>query len=388
MKKTYLLLLLVSVLYSCNRNDSAIVIKGKLDNPGTSYIFLQELLVSGIGKTDSVKLSESGKFKFKRDIDYPVFYSVRIGMAKPITVLAMPGERIKISGNAKSLFGTYVIEGSEESLKCQVLSRHLYKTQNSLDSLNKVFEYYKSNKNIVNIRNMLSGMYDDFLKKEKAFAINFVDRKPNSFSNILAVYEKIEGDIFLFNDEADFKYYDKVDIALFKAFPKSPYVQTLHANVDEMREQLRIAKVKRMLSDLGAEAQEIALPSPKGDTVRLSSTRGKVVLVDFWASWCNPCREENPNLVDIYKKFKNKGFEIFQVSLDKTKDAWIGAIKDDHLNWIQVSDLLYWQSPVAKKYNVEAIPSNFLLDKDGKIIAKGLKGEQLEMKLSQLLENK
>jgi peroxiredoxin len=137
----------------------------------------------------------------------------------------------------------------------------------------------------------------------------------------------------------------------------------------------------------GSEAPEILLPSPEGDTIALSSTRGKVVLLDFWASWCLPCRKENPNLVKAYNLYSKKGFQIYQVSLDKTKDAWTKGIKDDQLDkWIHVSDVKYWNSVVVPLYKIESIPTNFLLDKNGRIIASNLRGEQLEKKLAEILK--
>jgi len=133
---------------------------------------------------------------------------------------------------------------------------------------------------------------------------------------------------------------------------------------------------------------EIALPGPQGDTIRLSSTKGKVVLLDFWASWCSPCRKENPNLVKAYDLYHRKGFEIYQVSLDKTKDAWIKGIEEDHLErWIHVSDVKYWNSIVVPLFKIESIPANFLLDKDGHIIATNLRGEMLQNKLGEIFNN-
>jgi thiol-disulfide isomerase/thioredoxin len=131
---------------------------------------------------------------------------------------------------------------------------------------------------------------------------------------------------------------------------------------------------------------EISLPTPAGDTVRLSSTKGSVVLLDFWASWCAPCRLENPNLVKAYDKYHRKGFQIYQVSLDKTKEAWMKGIEDDKLGrWIHVSDIMYWNSPVARLYKIESIPANFLLDREGRVIAKDLRGEELMTKLAEVL---
>ena len=132
------------------------------------------------------------------------------------------------------------------------------------------------------------------------------------------------------------------------------------------------------VSASGTEAPEISLPTPEGDTIKLSSTRGSVVLLDFWASWCAPCRKENPNLLKLIIMYHKKGFQIYQVSLDKTKEAWIKGIQDDHLEkWIHVSDIKYWNSIVVPLYKIESIPYNFLLDKEGRIIASNLRGEQI-----------
>lgn len=147
-----------------------------------------------------------------------------------------------------------------------------------------------------------------------------------------------------------------------------------------------IGQVKRIAGvAVGQQAPDFTLTSPEGKPVALSSLRGKFVLIDFWASWCGPCRMENPNVVRMYDKFKDKGFDIYGVSLDDNEKAWKTAITKDNLKWLHGSELKKWNSGVAQAYGVNAIPATFLLDKDGKIIAKNLRGPALESKLQELL---
>ena len=138
----------------------------------------------------------------------------------------------------------------------------------------------------------------------------------------------------------------------------------------------------------GDPAKEIALPSAAGDTVRLSSLKGKVVLLDFWASWCGPCRVSNKSLVKLYAKYRSKGFEIYGVSLDESKNKWTQAIKQDKIAWIQVNDPGGWDASTAVQWGINAIPTSYLIDKNGKLLAMDLEGKELEKALKYLLEEK
>ena len=162
---------------------------------------------------------------------------------------------------------------------------------------------------------------------------------------------------------------------LLKKYPKDKSVMMFRDAVNKM-----------LGTTIGSKAPEIVLPSPDGKEIALSSLRGKVVLIDFWASWCGPCRKEMPNVVRAYAKYKSKGFEIYGVSLDKEKGNWVEAIEEEGITWPQVSDLLYWQSSVISLYAIEGIPYTVLLDREGTIIAKNLRGEELDEKLAEVLK--
>lgn len=188
------------------------------------------------------------------------------------------------------------------------------------------------------------------------------------YAGILASLEKGSGQPSLLDESA-----------------KAALVQEMMA---EMREkqmaQQKAAGASRSAVQVGQAAPDISLPTPAGEAISLSSLRGKYVLVDFWASWCRPCRAENPNVVRVYNKYKDKGFEILGVSLDRSKDAWVKAIEKDGLTWPHISDLKFWQSAAAKTYGVSAIPYTVLVGPDGKVIAQNLRGASLERKLEEL----
>jgi len=165
--------------------------------------------------------------------------------------------------------------------------------------------------------------------------------------------------------------------ALYEQYPAQPIVA----------ERYKIETAPATSTAVGAIAPDLAFENPEGKILKLSDLRGKVVLLDFWASWCRPCRQENPNVVKVYKQYHEKGFDVFSVSLDKDKTSWIKAIDTDGLVWPNhVSDLGYWQSQAAKIYGVSSIPATFLIGRDGRIIAKNLRGAALENALKEILQ--
>src|SRR5690606_30378501 len=182
--------------------------------------------------------------------------------------------------------------------------------------------------------------------------------------------------IMMIDPRTDFEFLDSLLTGLDSKYPDTKTIISLRQQLDEMRSLA-----------VGQPAPEIALPNPDGEIVKLSDLRGKYVLIDFWAAWCKPCREENPNVVRLYHQYKDQGFEVFGVSLDRTREAWVEAIEEDGLEWTQVSDLQYFNSEAAATYQVNAIPATYMIDPEGNIIAKDLRGVSLDNKLKELFPN-
>jgi peroxiredoxin len=174
--------------------------------------------------------------------------------------------------------------------------------------------------------------------------------------------------------------FEPVMTSMSKRFNDHPMVQKV------VKEYFGYMQQQKSALKLGRPAPDFTLPDQDGKMISLSSLKGKYVLVDFWASWCGPCRQENPNVVAAYKQYSNKNFTILGVSLDKTKDPWLKAIKDDQLTWTHVSDLKYWESIVVPMYNIQGIPFNVLLDPQGNIVATNLRGTSLQAKLSEVIK--
>jgi peroxiredoxin len=385
-KKIFLYLFTIMFIAGCK--DNSVRISGTLKNPvEDNYIYLDELMSNDLKAVDSVKISKDGSFSFKREIKSPAFYLLKISNKNFLTMLLTPGDKMNLNSYYDSLNYPISITGSEGT---ELMNEYNMKLRNTITKLSGLSAIYKQNINnpqLPAVIESLDSTAQTYLDEINSYTKNYIDNNLTSLVCLIALYQQVASNVYVLNPSKDYKYYLKVDSALSLLYRDYEPVKTLHAQVQQLIGGVDTVGPKTPLAGEGRKAPEIIMATPAGDTVKLSSTRGSVVLLDFWASWCAPCRKENPNLVKAYQQFHKKGFQIYQVSLDKTKEAWIKGIEDDQLGkWIHVSDIQYWNSNVVQLYKIESIPSNFLLDKEGRILATNLRGEALLAKLTELFK--
>lgn len=315
---------------------------------------------------DTIKL-EGGKFTFTTTIKEPLQVAIRKPGTKgeELVFFADPG-KVTIIADNDSLWKATVKAGN---------SQKLYKeAEDSIREImikgNSLYQSYMEAQQNQDQAGMQQIEKDFMVIQQEAgrFAVNFSKKHHNS------VIAPFLGMMYLGQEEdkqPELKsLYDTLTLAV-----KGSYFGQKMAELVKRSEGTAI----------GSPAAAFSLPDVNGKQVALSSFKGKYLLIDFWASWCAPCRQENPNVVNAYNKFKSKGFDVLGVSLDKNKEDWTRAITQDKLSWTHVSDLKYWDNEVAKLYGVQAIPANFLLDKEGNIIGKNLRGDQLEARLMEIM---
>ena len=385
-KRLFAILTFALILIGCK--DNTIEISGKLDNPDKgAFLYLDVLKTNELETIDSVALADDGKFEFRQDIKNPTFYLLRTDNNNFFTILAVPGEKMKISASFESLNSPESVSGSEGTEKMVEYNKALKNTIDKISGLNQIYNENQDSPDLENVMSTLDSMAQSYLSEINRYTKKYIDENITSLVSLVALYQQVAPQVYVLNPVDDISYFVKVDSSLYKSYPESEPVIALHEQVQSLLESVSGQTGENPALGIGSMAPNIELASPQGEVIKLSSTRGEVVLLDFWAAWCPPCRAESPNLIQAYNKYHDRGFQIFQVSLDKTKEDWIKGIEDDKLGrWIHVSDLKYWNSSVVPQYKIESIPYNFLLDKGGKIIAKNLRGEKLMTTLASVFE--
>ena len=378
--KNILFVILFSAFFSCTSSGGGTkyVVDGKIENLSGKKVILEKLSLQQIVAIDSATLDKDGKFKLSNYADKG-FYRLRVDSYA--WILLLENSNFKFTADSKDPIG-YTVSGTEASKEMLEAVKYVSGRQMELQAANEEF-YRRQN----------AGQSQDSLQQ---FAMQ-IQMAGQTFENTLKSRVSVSKEPFVSLYYVSFLPMNKypkengdVIKLMEKNYPNSEYTKEMKSAYAQIEMQMKAAEMKQKAeaaTAIGSTAIDLDYPSPSGKNIKLSSLRGKVVLVDFWASWCGPCRRENPSVVAAYNKYKDKGFTVYSVSLDQDKSRWTSAIAQDGLIWDNhVSDLKGWSAEPAAKYGVQSIPAQFLLDKDGKIIAKNLRGEELDRKLEEILK--
>ncbi len=364
MKKIIIVLTAVVALWGCNQTPKY-EIKGHLDGADGGWVYLSQQVDGKIVHADSAEI-KNGDFTMSGTLEHPDIYYLQVKDKRGALLLFMQNNKLTVTGNVDSLWLAKA-EGSPYQDDYNAYQEMLKPFEEQYRALYGQWQQAKMTGN-ADLAKKIEDQYDSLNKEQQKIDEKFIRDHPQSLVSpylLRSMAYNMEG------AEME-KYLDQMDTS----FNSITFVKDLRD----------FAEAKKRVA-IGQKAPDFALPDTSGNTVELSSLLGKgYVLLDFWAAWCSPCRQENPNLVKTYLKYHDKGFDVVGISLDQDKNAWLAAIKKDGLLWTQVSELQGWKDPTAKKYAVRSIPSNFLLDKDGVIVARNLRGDDLKKKLAELLD--
>lgn len=395
MKRCSIALLGLVVLFSCGRNtqEGLFSVSGAVKGIPAAKVYLEEVPMATMQRmvVDSAMLGKDGSYTLQTAASEEKIYNIRIDKQDyPAASLINDAKQIELNiffnPDNSQLPDRYEVSGTEAS---KILQQYMLRFNTQLQ---QTFVLRRSIDSIVTITGVRTPAQDSLLQAQTATLGQKTDslyaftntalttsKSPALTMMILGYYQNMAG-----NEAFALRGFTNAEVAamitsLAGRFPSHQGVAAVSAMIQQQQPSSKGA--------IGQTAPEFSLPDPNGKSISLSSFRGKYVLVDFWASWCKPCRMENPVVVAAYQQYKNRNFTVLGVSLDQPggKDDWMNAVMKDGLTWTQVSDLKFWDSPVVSLYRITGIPYNVLIDPTGKIIAESLRGEDLGATLDQVL---
>ena len=382
MKKMNIVLVAVAILYSCSSesnsqesNGRSVVLSGRVVNPQQNgHIILSRYLnqSGGIEVLDTLALNSDKTFEERVSVPAAGYYKLDF-YGRQVVNLILDNDDVEVNVDGQQPQGYAEVNGSSDHDFIQGAQMAVQQFQQSpqVRSLNEAFVAAQQQ----NDSEAMDSLRLKYMEMDRTFKSQLL-KSADTMETSLGVVEILKNKQFIDPDQ-HFDYLKSYASRVEKDMGDSPIAMEF---VDDVKAMEVLA--------IGAVAPEISLPNPDGQVVPLSSLRGKYVLVDFWAQWCRPCRVENPNVVAVYQQYNDRGFEVYGVSLDKTREKWLQAIEEDGLHWTQVSDLKFWNSEAARTYGITAIPFSILLDPEGRIIGKNLRGAALRQKLAEIFDNK
>ncbi|MGK7393231.1 MAG: peroxiredoxin family protein [Candidatus Cyclobacteriaceae bacterium M3_2C_046] len=341
--------------------NKGLTVSGEVKNPQSEgSVTLQRYGEAEVMNVATFEVRQDNTFEQSFEELEPGFYRLNFYDTQFVNLI-LDDEDVHVVADGDAPTGNVEITGSTEMDYVTKMKSIMQEYQQEINQINS--EYAQSNMNQDEAQ--MEQIYGRLMEIQKKYSQK-IKNEVNDMGASLAALQAVS----YLDPDQDFEFMDSIATKLQNAYPNSQDVQQFAQQIENVR------KVS-----IGNEPPNFTLPNPEGDSISLASFEGDYVLVDFWAAWCKPCRMENPNLVEAYKKYNDQGFEIFGVSLDRNDEDWTEAIEKDGLTWKQVRDV---NNKVAQEYNVSAIPMNFLLDKDGKIIGKNLRGQALEARLKEI----
>jgi len=382
----FIIVLIVTITgFSCNSTKTEI--SGLIRGGEDISLTFERLDVNRSSVLDSVTTGKDGSFHIKLGLEEPELYILKNEDGALINLLVSPGEKISVNSSYDSFGSDYTVNGSEESEGIRILVEQLDQTRKTLDSLQAVAGSIgdPENPQFELVRNT----YAQAIVKQKRFTIKYLVEHISSLSSVYALYQKYNEESLVLNLENDLQYFKAVADSLEITHPNSSLTKSLRADIEQREAAFqKAAKLNTLLDLVDDEVSgilDLSIPDRDGHEVALSSLKGKVSLITFWASGNRESIQALIQIQSTYNKYHEKGFEVYAISLDNNKVNWMSAIDFNEFKWINVSELSFPESRAALLYNITELPTTYLINRDGDIVAKNLYGRNLETWLDNLI---
>jgi peroxiredoxin len=381
MKKIFFsIVTLLIVLVSCSDNFEGYILKGTLNGVANQMVELEFLTFGGTEKIDTATTNADGKFTMKGIAKEPGFYRLKAG--EKSWIIFLEDTKINLEAFAdEDKVRDVVVKGYPRGEAFQDALNFIYAQQDRIAQLSMEYQTLQfsgaGQDELMQVQLKFEELDKEIKQELKKYASTVTDP-------LISIYLLSSLDL-----TAELEFVKEKMVSVTAEAPNSSYTKEFNERIAQAEQSLVQQKMMEEMSKktaVGSAAPDIVMKNPQGQDMKLSDLKGKVVLLDFWAAWCKPCRMENPNVVAAYNKYKSKGFTVFSVSLDKDREAWLQAIKDDGLVWnTHVSDLQFWQNAAAQLYGINSIPAAFLIDREGNIVGRDLRGTALEEKIKEVI---